>query len=132
MYCPTCGLANPATALKCDCGYDFPTSQPSDTPGWPVETTWNQRLAAFWSVFWPSILATLVVVGLVTSGFPVTALEGHLSAVSVTTIVIYFCLQTLSTFRLVRKKYRSFRVFALGVDGNKHSLSLLEAGLVSL
>jgi uncharacterized RDD family membrane protein YckC len=25
MQCPNCGLLNPPTALRCDCGYDFPS-----------------------------------------------------------------------------------------------------------
>src|SRR2546422_1467195 len=25
MQCPRCGLLNPPTAIRCDCGYDFPT-----------------------------------------------------------------------------------------------------------
>jgi hypothetical protein len=25
MDCPRCGLTNPATASRCDCGYDFQT-----------------------------------------------------------------------------------------------------------
>ncbi len=27
MKCPHCGLINPETALRCDCGYDFATKQ---------------------------------------------------------------------------------------------------------
>ncbi len=27
MKCPICGLINPDTALRCDCGYDFPSGQ---------------------------------------------------------------------------------------------------------
>ena len=31
MQCPNCGLLNPASALRCDCGYDFASGsvQPS-------------------------------------------------------------------------------------------------------
>ena len=27
MKCPNCGLINPATTERCDCGYDFPSGQ---------------------------------------------------------------------------------------------------------
>lgn len=27
VTCPHCGLVNPASALRCDCGYDFPAPQ---------------------------------------------------------------------------------------------------------
>lgn len=27
MKCPYCGLINPETALRCDCGYDFAPKQ---------------------------------------------------------------------------------------------------------
>ncbi len=29
MNCPKCGLINPETALRCDCGYDFKFKMPS-------------------------------------------------------------------------------------------------------
>ena len=27
MNCPICGLFNPDTAVRCDCGYDFPSKE---------------------------------------------------------------------------------------------------------
>src|SRR5258706_150859 len=32
MDCPSCGLANPPEAPKCDCGYDFSAGKPADFP----------------------------------------------------------------------------------------------------
>ena len=31
MNCPTCGLINPDTALRCDCGYDFASREVKDS-----------------------------------------------------------------------------------------------------
>jgi hypothetical protein len=40
MDCPKCGLVNPASAARCDCGYDFTTKQMEASY---LETTQNDR-----------------------------------------------------------------------------------------
>src|SRR5260370_16315609 len=54
MDCPSCGLANPPEALKCDCGYDFSAGKAADFPGWEISIAWRQKVAAFWSISWPA------------------------------------------------------------------------------
>lgn len=42
MRCPNCGLENPPSALRCDCGYNFPSGtmeQPHSLPEKPGEST---------------------------------------------------------------------------------------------
>lgn len=47
MECPRCGLLNPETALRCDCGYDFATQTvkasyiPENRKSFPKEIEWT-------------------------------------------------------------------------------------------
>ena len=46
MRCPSCGLFNPPSALKCDCGYDFTSGErPRSRPR--VESRRSSELSAF-------------------------------------------------------------------------------------
>jgi hypothetical protein len=125
MECPTCGLASPPGSFTCDCGYDFISAQPSDTPGWPINTTWSQRLAASWSIFWPAIPALILMAYLVPINDRI--------AFSLGITLAFLTIQALLTHRLVRKKYRSFRIYVVRDDGQKgRKLLMRGAGLVSL
>ena len=124
MDCPSCGLANPPEALKCDCGYDFEALKPSETPGWQINLAWSQKVAAYWSISWPAMVGSFTIVMWVRSAFPVIALGGNL---------VFFGIQAVLTRRLVRKNYRSFRVGILRDDGRPgRRLSMREAGRVWL
>jgi hypothetical protein len=50
MECKNCGLLNPDTAMRCDCGYDFATQtvQASylEKPGRPASKTWVRQYAS--------------------------------------------------------------------------------------
>lgn len=123
MECPPCGLLNPPGSSKCDCGYDFKTSQPSETPGWPINAAWTQKLAASWSILWPAFFAVITMAYLVPNR----------TAISLGGAVAFLIIQALVIPRLVRKKYRSFRIYVVRNDGQKgRKLSMREAGLVSL
>jgi hypothetical protein len=117
MDCPTCGLANPSEALRCDCGYDFKVKEPSETPGWRIDLAWRQKVAAFWSISWPAWVASFTLALLVTSLYPVSDLAQHLPAISLGGNLLFFGIQAVLTRRLVRKNYRSFRVEILRDDG---------------
>jgi hypothetical protein len=130
MDCPTCGLANPPEALRYDCGYDFAARKPSETPGWQIDLTWGQKVAAYWSISWPAWVAAGFAVMLFRRYFvdhlrgPVIALGGNLA---------FFAIQTILTRRLVRKNYHGFRVDVLREDGQRtRGLSMREASRVWL
>lgn len=114
MDCPTCGLTNPPEALKCDCGYDFRVSKPSDLPGWQINLTWGQKIAAFWSISWPAWIASFVLV--FHNGHSFEVVQKHSAVVA---NLAFFMFQALLTLRLVRKNYRSFRVYVLHDDGTR-------------
>src|SRR6266567_3557520 len=46
MECPRCGLANPATAIRCDCGYDFRSGRMSGQPATGDRTGTGQFISA--------------------------------------------------------------------------------------
>ena len=45
MKCPSCGLINPDTAIRCDCGYDFPSGKIKESyvAGEPLKVGWLDR-----------------------------------------------------------------------------------------
>lgn len=134
MDCPTCGLANPPGTSSCDCGYDFTASKPADFPGWPIiSLAWRQKVAAYWSISWPAWIGSLALVLVSTSSYPVNVLEGNLSLVALAGNLAFFGIQAILCHRLVRKNYRSFRVYVIREDGTKgRSLSMVEGAVIWL
>jgi hypothetical protein len=133
MDCPTCGLANPPEALTCDCGYDFSASKPPDFPGWQISLAWRQEVAAFWSISWPAWIGSVALVILFTSGYSVDVLQDNFSIVALGGNLAFFGIQAVLTRRLVRKNYRSFRVYVVREGGaQSRDLSLREAASVWL
>ena len=128
MDCPSCGLANPPEALKCDCGYDFSAGKAADFPGWEISIAWRQKVAAFWSISWPAWIGSMgLVIGLM-SGYSVDLLQDNFSVIALGGNLAFFTIQALLTRRLVRKNYRSFRVYVVRDDGSKsRNLSIREA-----
>ena len=133
MDCPSCGLTNPAESLKCDCGYDFSAGKAADFPGWEISLAWRQKVAAFWSISWPAWIGSMALVILLTSGYSVDLLQDNFSVIALGGNLAFFGIQALLTRRLVRKNYRSFRVYVVRGDGSKsRNLSIREAGSVWL
>ena len=112
MDCPTCGLANPTETLKCDCGHDFISNTPTEVPGWAIELAWRQKVAAYWSIYWPAMLVTFFVVIFTTLDYNLKDLNrlGVRLQIMGTTAITFYGLQALLVHRLVRKTYRSFRI----------------------
>lgn len=128
MDCPSCGLTNPPESLKCDCGYDFSAGKAADFPGWKIRLAWRQKIAAFWSISWPAWISSMGLVTLLTSGYSVELLQDNFSIVALGGNLAFFAIQALLTRRLVRKNYRSFRVYVVRDDGSKiRNLSIREA-----
>jgi hypothetical protein len=128
MDCPSCGLTNPPEALKCDCGYDFSAGKAADFPGWEISLAWRQKVAAFWSISWPAWIGSLGLLILFTSGYSVDLLQDNFSLIALGGNLAFFAIQALLTRRLVRKDYRSFRLYVVRDDGSKsRSLSLRQA-----
>ena len=51
MHCPNCGLINPPTAQRCDCGYDFTSHTIKELPGrTAIPKTQGQQLAREYAV----------------------------------------------------------------------------------
>jgi len=107
--------------------------KPSEAPGWHISLAWRQKLAAYWSISWPALIASYSLVILLTSLYSVGQLAGHFFAIGVVGNAAFFAAQAISTQRLVRKNYRSFRVEVRREDGQRvRRLSIREAGLVWL
>ena len=128
MDCPSCGLTNPPESQKCDCGHDFSAGKAADFPGWEISLAWRQKIAAFWSISWPAWIGSMGLVILLTSGYSVDLLQDNLSVIALGGNLAFFAIQALLTRRLVRKNYRSFRVYVVRDDGSKsRNLSIREA-----
>jgi hypothetical protein len=128
MDCPSCGLTNPPESLKCDCRYDFSARKVADFPGWEISLAWRQKVAAFWSISWPAWIGSMGLVILLTSGYSVDLLQDNFSVIALGGNLAFFAIQAFLTRRLVRKNYRSFRVYVVRDDGSKsRNLSVREA-----
>lgn len=131
MNCPTCGLTNPPAALVCDCGYDFTSS--SDARGWDIRLAWRQKMAAYWSISWPALIVFFVAVGIMGSRSSTLMSPSQLGTVTGTAYLVFFAAQAVLTFRLTRKKYRTFHIYIVrDNDEQSRSISWREAGLVWL
>jgi hypothetical protein len=71
----------------------------------PINLTWSQELAASWSIFWPSWIASYVLPGLIREILVQISFSGYL--------VIWLAGLSVMSSRLVRKNYRSFFVGVL-------------------
>lgn len=122
MDCPACSLANPPGSARCDCGYDFIASHAPDVPGWPIELSWGQKIAVFWSLSWPAFLV-MWLFGMIAGWWlpptPPRPTRGPSPWISLLGTGVFFAVQAVLTHRLVRKNYRSFRVAVLRETGER-------------
>ena len=95
---------------------------------WQIQLAWRQKLAAFWSITWPAVVACFL------GAFPFIVIVGHssksdLAALSVATRVAFYVIQAALIHRIVRKKYRSFRVEVVRDDGQRSRSMTTSEGL---
>src|SRR5882762_2356470 len=83
----------------------------------PIDLAWRQTLAAFWSITWPSGLAMFILLLALLSALPsdssVDDLAQYGLAINLAINLMFFLCQAVLIPRLVRKRYRSFRVDVL-------------------
>lgn len=93
-----------------------------------IDLTWRQKIAAFWSISWPCWLASFVLVSFVIGNKSRGELENESSSLGLVANIAFLVLRFLLIPRLVRKKYRSFRIFVVrGDDQPVRGLSANEA-----
>jgi hypothetical protein len=82
--------------------------------GWPaIDLAWRQKMAAFWSILWPSATISLLAMLAITAAFPLDQLDLEAPRFRFAgSLLSVFC-QTFFVPRLVRKKYSTFRVGVL-------------------
>ncbi|MBN9659898.1 MAG: hypothetical protein J0H49_17055 [Acidobacteria bacterium] len=114
--CPACHITNPPDSVRCDCGYDFVRHEPYNGPGWEISLSWSQKVAAYWAISWPALLATLLLLFIGAVTVQANAFRNELSAASSAGFLVYFSVQALLTRRLFRKKFRTFRLAVLRED----------------
>jgi hypothetical protein len=99
----------------------------------PIQLAWRQKVAAFWSIYWPGGMVSLFVFIAIASIFPLDRLESEAIRLSTSTTLLAVIAQGLFVRRLVKKRYGTFRieVFREGVL-SAPALSLSEVSQFSL
>jgi hypothetical protein len=84
MNCPKCGLLNPESALRCDCGYDFQTKTMSP---WYLESGKTGGKKTWWHTYWPTIIDKKSAMAAARSGataaFTVAGITGLFAALAI-------------------------------------------------
>ena len=98
-----------------------------------INLAWKQKMAAFWSIWWPSATASLLVMLAITAARPLDLLELEASRIRFAGRILSVFCQVFFVPRLVRKKYSTFRVGVLR-DGilSSPALSMSETVQVAL
>ena len=78
---------------------------------WPtIVLAWSQRVAAFWLLAWPSFLISFALLSVLSMGWTVVGLRTHAELLAWTSAISFLFCQGILIRRMVRKKYRSFRL----------------------
>ncbi len=87
-------------------------------------------MAAYWSISWPALIVSVLLASMMTD---INSVGGRHFASVITGFFGFFGAQAVLAQRLIRKHYRSFRIYVIRDDGQQgHKLSWREIGLVSL
>jgi hypothetical protein len=132
--CPTCGAASPAEDATCVCGHEFQSIRFPATPDWEISLAWRQKVAAYWSISWPAEVVWFLVLSAVNSRYATPEeVAQHVGSINLSAYLSFFAIQSLLTHRLVRKNYRSFRIYVVHPNGQQsRRLSLRESLWVGL
>jgi hypothetical protein len=83
----------------------------AEAPPWPpVYLAWRQKLAAYWSIAWLSGVVVFALMFLVTANWPADTPGVLFQFAGWAAYFAYLICQAFFVRRLVRKRYRSFRV----------------------
>jgi hypothetical protein len=63
MDCPQCGLINPNTAQRCDCGYDFESKSSKNVSEEALKRIHSGRIAFVKAVYWVVTLILMAIGG---------------------------------------------------------------------
>ena len=97
-----------------------------------IDLAWRQKLAAFWSITWPSLLAVLFVGTYLPPSWTIEDLLEHGAILSLGLNGVGFLCQALLVPRLVRKRYKSFRIDVIRTEGaSERRLDAREAARVA-
>ncbi len=121
MKCPNCGIINPPTAQRCDCGYNFEQSPPEKAPAVTAlvqESRWKfvlKTVAYFFLVWFLLILLGAGIrdfIGIITGiiGFPVVVSQGMWAA-----IALFIALVAVGMHKIRLVIVASLVVFALSI-----------------
>jgi len=98
------------------------------TFGQQIELSWRQRVCAFWSISWQSLIALLVMVLLVGILFAADGARNHQALLVVSGNLIFLGTQAIFTRRLVQKNYFAFRIVVIRDNSEPNRrLSIREA-----
>jgi hypothetical protein len=94
-------------------------------------------LAAYWSITWPAFVGAFLLLALapIFQAGPVPEIQtgNNLWLSAILASIFFFALEAPLTQRLIRKKYRSFRIYAIGRnETRKRTLSFREMLSVAL
>jgi len=123
MRCPHCGLTNPSTAQRCDCGYDFDKKALTDKGMPPVETEQVSMAGRRW--LWAARCSALICTIALGVGFVAEA-AGH--SYGPVIALIMFGRQgslSLALLYLLSRRGKNSLAFALGVGAATAFIALL-------
>jgi len=128
MDFPACGLANLSEAPTCVCGHQFEAEKFPEAPDWHINLAWRQKVAAYWSISWPALVGWLALISFLTDRNSVGTVVNHAAGIALAGDLAFLAIQALLTRRIVRKNYRTFRVYVICEDGRRgRNLSIPEA-----
>jgi len=90
-----------------------------EAQSWPkISLAWRQRLAAFWLLVWPSWLISFALLMVLTLGWTVVGLRTHGEFLGWASALSFLLCQGILVRRMVRKRYRSFRLEVVRKDAS--------------